>query len=136
MKLKNCPECGKLFVDNPSQICPECYAREQEDEQKVVDYLREVGRANVQQILEATGVKERVVYRMLRAGRLYNSVVEYPCQKCGRLISDGLLCPDCRRDIAVQQKSAPSPELTQRQLSNWETERNKKMFTKDMFGNK
>ncbi|NLP42529.1 MAG: flagellar protein, partial [Veillonellaceae bacterium] len=70
MGLKNCPECGRLFVENPSGMCPACYEKVEEDELKVVEYLRDTRKASLKEIHEATGVKEGIIMRMIKRGRL------------------------------------------------------------------
>ena len=60
MGLANCKECGKLFVQNPSGICPDCYQLLEEQESKVAAYLRDNQRASLNEVHEATGVPEKV----------------------------------------------------------------------------
>jgi uncharacterized Zn finger protein (UPF0148 family) len=105
MDVKNCPECGKLFMQNPSGMCPACYAKEEVYEHKIGEYLREFGKASIEQIHEATGVSEKIILRMLKSGRLLvngQSMISYPCDMCGIPIFEGRLCSKCSSSFTKQ----------------------------------
>ncbi len=129
MELKNCPGCGKLFVDNPSGLCPDCYRRQEAEEQKVVEYLRRQKKASVAEIHNATGVEEKIIFRMVKRGRLYNDMqITYPCEKCGAPITTGHLCSTCSRAITDQLK----PEEWKKPADPRDARRRKdRMYSKD-----
>lgn len=103
MGLKNCPECGRLFVDNPSGMCVACYKQAEEDELTVANYLREVRKASLEEIHKATGVKEKIILRMIRRGRITSDFfITYPCETCGVPIHEGRVCPACSKNILEQ----------------------------------
>lgn len=107
MGLKNCPECGKLFVSGTVPMCPACYEQEEKDEMKIVEYLREKNKASMEEIHEATGVKERTIFRMIKAGRFMGiSDISYPCEVCGTLIFGGRMCDKCNTDFLKQVKES------------------------------
>ena len=113
MGLANCPECGKLYVENPSKLCPECYRIEEENEDKVAQYLRANRRASISEIHEATGVDEKIILKMIKKGRITGDIqVEYPCETCGRPILEGRVCAECGRRVLEQVK--PDPRLSPR----------------------
>ncbi len=126
MGIMNCPQCGKLFVESPAGLCPECYAEQQQDEVKVADYLREVGKSSVPEIHRATGVKEKVIIRMIKQGRILTDFnVSYPCEVCGKMIDEGRLCLECSQHIVKQIKP-----------KDWEKEEHptrtgERMYTRD-----
>ena len=103
-KLKNCSECGKLYMEIGQGMCPDCIVREQEAEQIVYSFVRDHDKCSIKDIVEGTGVKEKVVFRMLKAGRFIASGLEisYPCQGCGAPITTGKLCSKCSKDIINQ----------------------------------
>ena len=104
-KLKNCPECGKLYLEVGQKMCPACYDIELEQEQIVHTYVRDHDKCSITQIVEDTGVKEKVVLRMLKNGRFINSggaVITYPCEKCGAEIYTGRFCEKCSQDLLDQ----------------------------------
>jgi flagellar operon protein (TIGR03826 family) len=104
MGLANCPECGKLYVENAVRVCPECYRRQEDDAEKVVEYLRNVDKATLEEIHQATGVKHKIILRLLHSGRIVGSTISYPCETCGTLIDNGRICDKCSRNILDQIK--------------------------------
>lgn len=111
MGLKNCPECGKLFVENASGMCPECYREEEKAEAKVVAFLREKEKASVEEIHQATGVKERTIFRMIKKGRFVGIAdISYGCENCGAPIREGRLCDDCNKNFMKQVKTMKQDE--------------------------
>jgi len=94
-----------VFVDNPSGLCPACLELEEGEEFKVVDFLRERGKASIEEIHNATGVKEKTILRMMKRGRFISDfTITYPCESCGTLISEGRLCSHCNKNIMDQVK--------------------------------
>ena len=102
--LKNCSECGKLYTEVGQGMCRDCYEKEQEQEQVVYDYVRDHDKCGIKEIVDDTGVKERVVLRMLKNGRFIAQGLEitYPSQSCGAPITTGKLCSKCSQDILNQ----------------------------------
>lgn len=131
MGLKNCPECGKLYIENATGMCADCYKKVEQDEMKVVEYLRERRKASLRQIHEDTGVKESLIMRMLKRGRITSEfVVSYPCETCGKLITKGRLCDACSSSI-MEQLHAGSKEW-QPQERKESLRGNERMYTNDM----
>ena len=120
MGLANCPECGKLYVENPAKLCPDCYRQEEENEEKVAKYLRSNRGASIPDIHEATGVAEKIILKMIKKGRITGDIqVEYPCESCGRPILEGRVCAECGRRVLEQLKpetkpAAKAPESSRR----------------------
>lgn len=117
MNIKNCPYCNKVFLENASGMCPDCYKLEQQEELKINDFLHNVEtKVNIYMIQEATGAKMRTILKLLHAGRLYQNgiLIEYPCQSCGSLITEGRVCRQCSDNIANQQQSTISQPKKER----------------------
>lgn len=105
MGVAYCPECGKLYMENPCRMCAACYRQEEEDEIKVSEFLREKSKASLEEIHQATGVKHKVILRMIKSGRITGDyLVEYPCETCSTLISEGRLCSKCNKGLQDQLK--------------------------------
>ena len=105
MGLSNCPECGKLYVENPAKLCPACYEQEEQDADKVADFLRDHPKSHINDVHEATGVKHKVILRMLKKGRITGDIaLAYPCETCGAPITEGRLCDSCSKNILSQLK--------------------------------
>ena len=94
---KNCPHCGKLYLEVGHKMCLDCFTVEQEMEQRVMEYVRENRQVNVKDIVDNTGVKERLVIKMIREGRFMQSEypVAFPCESCGEPIFHGKVCRKC-----------------------------------------
>lgn len=101
-KLKNCPECGKLYLEVGQNMCPACYDIELEQEQVVHTYIRDHDKCSIKQIVDDTGVKEKVVLRMIRSGRVMSNSVAYPCENCGKDIYLGRFCEACNQEFNKQ----------------------------------
>lgn len=103
MELKNCPECGKLFVHTERNLCPECVRREDDDFERVRRFLRDEPQATIERVSRMTGVSEPVILRLLRHGRLTlpeGSPIALRCERCEAPIDAGRLCKACRKELA------------------------------------
>lgn len=110
MGLANCKECGKLFMQNPAGLCPECFRIEEANEERVAKYLRSNPHASITQVNEATGVPEKVILKMIKKGRITGDIrIEYPCESCGKPIAEGRVCPECGRRVLEQLKGEIKP---------------------------
>ncbi|MGL6016958.1 MAG: flagellar protein [Selenomonadaceae bacterium] len=102
-KIGNCPECGKLYVDNGVGMCRDCYVKEEENETIVASFVRDHPKTSVEEIHEATGIKEKTIFRMIRNGRFVSDMeISYPCDSCGAPIIKGRLCDKCSTNIMKQ----------------------------------
>jgi rRNA maturation endonuclease Nob1 len=115
MALKNCIECGKICLENPSKLCPDCYAQEEVHEHTVGEYLREHGKSSIEQIHQATGVKEKIIVRMMKSGRIVSTgMIGYPCDMCGKIIYESRLCGACGSGLVKQVQQVNENKDTQR----------------------
>ncbi len=102
-QLSNCPECGKLYVENLMKLCPECQKIELEAEDKVAQFLRDTKKSSIREIAEATGVKEKIILRMINRGRIIGDCqISYACETCGATITEGRVCAKCSKNIVDQ----------------------------------
>jgi hypothetical protein len=131
MKLVNCSECGNLCVENPSNLCANCLRAEEEAEDKVAEYLRNAEKASLEDIHQATGVKHKVILRMLKRGRIFSdAIITYPCETCGAPITEGRVCSDCNKNIVGQLKPTEEWRPKERQES---VRRDERMYTRDIL---
>jgi flagellar operon protein TIGR03826 len=103
-ELANCKNCGRLFVRTNSPYCPACLKEQDKKFDVVYAYIRQQANrmATVHQVHEATGVETELIYQWVREGRLVTTLfpnLGYPCKTCGKLITEGAICEDCRRGI-------------------------------------
>jgi len=105
IKIKKCLRCGKLFkVDNlSSDLCPYCIKLDNEDFEKIRDYLYEHKTATYVQLSEATGISVMQIERYLRNGRLEipeGSPIYIKCERCGAEIKSGRICNACSLSLS------------------------------------
>ena len=108
-KMKNCSSCGKGFVAiNNARICMDCREKEEKWEREIVEYVRDHPKSTIAEIVEATGVQEPVIRRMIREGRFVSTGIElyYPCEKCGSPIDKGQYCDKCQREMREELTAA------------------------------
>ncbi len=131
MKLINCGECGNLCVESPSNLCTNCMRAEEEAEDKVAEYLRNRQKASLEEIHKATGVKHKVILRMLKRGRIFSdAIVTYPCETCGAPITEGRVCSNCNKNIADQLKPTDEWKPKERPES---VRRDERLYIRDIL---
>jgi flagellar operon protein (TIGR03826 family) len=107
MEIKNCRRCGKVFQFTGSYLCASCIRQEEEDFQKVKEYLRTHPGSTSLELSENTEVDIRTIERFIRQGLLdsdeYGLVDgELECEKCGVPIKSGRFCERCL--VQLQQE--------------------------------
>ena len=53
--LKNCPSCGKLYLETGRKVCPACVEAEEEMENVVRNFVRDHKKATIHEIVQGTG---------------------------------------------------------------------------------
>lgn len=132
MKLANCTECGTVYVENPARMCSKCIQEEELAEDAVAEYLRETKKASLDDIHKATGVKHKVILRMIQRGRVFSGAISYPCETCGSPITEGRVCNACNKNITGQLK----PEEWQAPKKQDPGKKDERMYIKDLLGRK
>lgn len=122
MELRNCPVCGRVFNYAGKNMCPACARKEDEEFDTVSDYLYKHPGAGVTEVSEETEVREELILRFLREGRLLVSdgaSAGLFCEACGAPIRTGRLCQRCTEKLtrSVDRLTAvaqPEPRSEQR----------------------
>ncbi len=117
MDIRNCKRCGKVFNSAGSAVCNECNQQEQEDFEKIREYLFAHPNSTTIEVTNATGVDPKVISRLLKQGRLLADNIqiadadELKCEKCGQPISKGRFCEKCTGEMKnqLQKVSSASP---------------------------
>ena len=102
MSVANCPRCGKVFMRSAKNLCPDCIRENELMYEKVYRYLCDNPRSTVMQVVEATDVSEDRILAYLREGRIQAAEwlnLQYPCERCGGMISSGRFCEKCSREV-------------------------------------
>ena len=128
-KLKNCQVCGKVFMSTGGKICPACLDKQADDEMIVIEYVRDNPKCKVHEILEATGVSEVIVRRLIEEGRFIQEGIDYsyPCRKCGTLIMKGKFCEKCMSEMQEELQGVHAKIAEQRQA-----DKGHGMYSKDL----
>ncbi len=118
MDIRNCKRCGKIFNYVGVAVCNECSRQEQEDFEKVREYLFNHPNSTTIEVTNATGIDPKVISRLLKEGRLLADNIQTPdgdeikCEKCGQPIFKGRFCEKCVADMKNEfQKASPSPAI-------------------------
>ncbi|MBM7684121.1 ribosomal protein L32 [Pullulanibacillus pueri] len=80
--------------------------------------------STVQEVHEATGVEEKLIFRWIQEGRLLVknfANLAYPCSSCGTMIQQGKLCPDCVKKIQSDLESYEKQEDFRHKDTHYQT---------------
>ena len=115
MEIKVCKQCKKMFqyMVGPV-ICPRCKQVQEEQFQKVKEYLRENPGATMNTVSAETSVPIKLIQAFLKEGRLEivpGSPISLSCEKCGAAIPTGRYCNKCKTEL-VNELSNPAKEIT------------------------
>lgn len=128
LKLTNCSNCGAVFAKNVIDVCPSCHREEEKAFQVVYAFLRkQKNRAAVlAEVVEATGVEEKLIIKFLKQNRLRTSQfpqLAYPCESCGEPILEKKLCQKCSAQILtkwdVAKEQVQQPEVDTKKRPNY-----------------
>lgn len=104
-----CRKCGKLFNYMVGvRICPNCKKEQEEKFAEVKKYIREHKGANIKEVCEECDVEGKLIEMWIRQERLQfseESGVKVPCESCGKMITGGKICSECRNKLAGQLDS-------------------------------
>ena len=109
MELKNCATCKKLFPYPGFGyiLCPECRRTDEAKFQLVKKFLDQYPGAEGKEVFLATGVPINTLIKWVREGRLISSKainLGAVCDLCGKPVSSGKLCPQCKIDVVRKFK--------------------------------
>lgn len=99
--LANCMDCGKLIDARGLKIfCTECTQKREKNYQAVKDYLIQKPNAQIDEVVEKTGVDFWSVREFLDDGRLKGEFSnefagQKICEGCGTPVSVGAYCSKC-----------------------------------------
>ncbi|NLY74105.1 MAG: MerR family transcriptional regulator [Firmicutes bacterium] len=115
MDVRNCKRCGKIYNYTGSAVCNNCLRQEQEDFEKVREYLFQHPNSSAAEVSEAVGVELKVISRFLKEGRLEADYIKMSgddglaCEKCGNPVTSGRFCENCIREMQADFSKAVKP---------------------------
>lgn len=112
MDIRNCKRCGNIYNYSGNSVCNHCAQEEQEDFDKVRDYLFEHPNSPASEINQETKVELKTISRFLKEGRLKmegGSDSSLTCEKCGETIPSGRFCEKCLQEMQSEFKKAARP---------------------------
>jgi len=112
MDLRNCPRCGKIFAyDGKNKICNVCKNSEENEFQKVKDFLWDNPNATIEEVHNATEVERDLIIKFVREGRLVAEGLSFDfmieCERCGTPISSGRYCDKCQETLVEGFHTGP-----------------------------
>ncbi len=98
----SCKTCGTIIsTSSRDGSCAECRKRDQDDVDRVREYLKTHPTAKLDQVVAEAHVPVVSITRYLESGQLdgipHN--LGKPCRTCGTNIHSGKVCQDCMREI-------------------------------------
>lgn len=104
MKLRNCVKCGKLFSPQTGEkVCPVCRKEEENEFEKVKNYLWDNPHATIEEVHEETEVEKDTIMKFVKDERLVSEGIdvdwEHECERCGKPISHGRFCASCQKEL-------------------------------------
>ena len=93
-------------------VCPKCFREEEELFQKVKSFLRANPGASVSQVAEHARCAPDQVQAFINSGRLERvglRKVAHACQLCQKIIYEGVMCPECKKELKDQVRSLADP---------------------------
>ncbi|MDR3591055.1 MAG: hypothetical protein P4N41_15485 [Negativicutes bacterium] len=114
MGIINCEECGKVCLENASLRCPDCQQELQRSEERVVLFLEDYPGSSLDEVHKATRVSRHIIMQMIRNNRVLTGLMNYPCESCGKPVTQGRICPACADDairyLKPRETTASEPE--------------------------
>lgn len=104
--MKNCKECGKLFV-GLLEICEDCRIKEENDFKIIYGLIRDNEDISVDEIVVKTRFKKKRILKLLRKANIgagFKSKKKsqskiLKCKNCGKEILFGSYCRSCAEKL-------------------------------------
>ncbi len=102
MKTLKCRRCSQVFQVQGvlGQLCPNCIREEEAIYNRVRSFVKDNPGISVQEVSEILSVSRAKIMNYIKEERLEvtsNSKAALKCKNCGKPISTGIFCSDCKR---------------------------------------
>lgn len=100
--FRQCKMCGQIFNYVGNMFCGNCLREMDEQFRVIKDLLYKNPNLTIGQVVEETGVDEKIVFYLLREGRLEMKAASgvLVCESCGAPIQTGKLCKKCSSELS------------------------------------
>jgi predicted amidophosphoribosyltransferase len=119
MALGNCKRCGSLYSRVNESVCPKCIREEEEQLERVNQWLRAHPGQNVSALSEATGIDKTQILQWARQKwiTLSEKIDGMECKRCGDPVAAGTLCSRCKLSLAhdVDRELKGMPEHAEKE---------------------
>ena len=127
-KLKNCSNCGKLFIQiHGEKLCRDCAIQEEEQQREIRDYIHEHQGCSITEVMQNVNVSKKLINNMINKGlfgNLRRSRSSYTCQSCGKPVSVGnTYCKDCLKRLRTETKRVAEQRELRMNMNNNKTEK-------------
>lgn len=126
--LRNCIDCNRIFSHPTNKLCPKCMQKRNEMFNRVKDYLRTYPKAQLQEVVDQTGISLEQIREYINEGRLkiIPAGVQLHCQICGAIITKGRICRQCQKQLnSEQQETKKTPNDRRARMHLLESKRKK-----------
>lgn len=137
MKLQNCSECGKIYLQTMGDLCPNCVMEEDDDFKKIKELVLELKHSfSAEELHEKTGVSMKRIIKFIRQGRLQfaNIQLTLTCESCGEPIEEGRYCSNCKAKMLQELHGDSVQEGPDEPKDTKTSSRNSRMFIADLTG--
>jgi flagellar operon protein (TIGR03826 family) len=128
LNVANCPSCGRVYVKNLQNLCPNCLKGIELQYEKCLKFLKENRGCTITELSEGTEVSVRQITKFIREGRISikgNLNITYECEVCGTAIREQTICEPCRSRLAKESSQLKEDEIRKKNL---EVQDNKAAF--------
>ena len=127
MEVINCKSCGRLyntFNSSKKRLCPQCTKKLEEKFTQVKEFIREYPNCSIEVVATENDVSIKQIKQWVREERLIfveGCIGGVTCEKCGKSITTGRFCGDCKFRIGNTLMSAidkPIMDMSKRNTSD------------------
>lgn len=101
--FRQCKLCSKIYTYTGNTFCPNCVREVDKHFRTVKDFLYKNPNLTITEVVDQTGIDERIVLYFLREGRLEMSTAGdfLKCETCGASITTGRICSKCANGLSA-----------------------------------
>ncbi len=126
MRTLKCRRCSQTFtvLGTLGQLCPKCIRDEEDIYLRVRSFVKDNPGVSIQEVSEILSISRSKIMNYIKEERLEvtsNSKTVLKCKNCGKPITTGIFCADCKRvhtDVRHTEE-VKSPKLKKVDENSW-----------------